>query len=570
MSRRHIVALSGIAALTLPLLLPTASWAAKPEPPAVPDFGPLTNSSKSALEITSKTDSIIVVFDQNQDDPEAAGSEAVAAAAAKVGAKVTGVTVLSDDTVAVILDQKVSTQKAAQISDAAQQVAGVKSSEADPMALPTSNDEFYWLQWNLSASMGSAYSSNADAAWGMTKGNGVRVGVIDTGITPHPDLTGSTSKIVGRNVIAGYDFIVDRGIAGDGNGRDSNPTDPGDWCTASNEASSWHGTHVSGIIGAIADNGIGVTGVAPNVKIQPLRALGHCGGYASDAAAAIRWGAGLKVSGLPKNKKPVKVLNLSLGGEATCPGYMQSAINAAVKKGVTIVVSAGNKNSPVATSWPANCNKVIRVAATGPDGAKADYSNYGTGDKPMTLSAPGGTSACSGDAMGYCIASTWNTGVTTRGDATYGLMVGTSQAAPHVAAVAAELKAVNPGLKPDRIAKILQQTATPANCDASCGAGIVNAGAAVQQAVNMVVNGLDQPKISGKAKVGKKLSTKGKGASGASYRYQWLQNGTAIGGATKATFKLRSGNKGQKISVQVTATYKGATKSRVSKTVKVK
>ena len=106
--------------------------------------------------------------------------------------------------------------------------------------------------------------------------------------------------------------------------------------------SSWHGTHVAGTIAALSDNGSGVAGVAPNAKVEPLRALGKCGGYLSDIIDAITWGSGGTVAGIPANANPAEVLNMSLGGGGTCGVALQSAIDAAVGRGTTIVVAAGN------------------------------------------------------------------------------------------------------------------------------------------------------------------------------------------------------------------------------------
>ena len=163
------------------------------------------------------------------------------------------------------------------------------------------------------------YGIDLPGARDITLGSsGITIGVIDTGYRPHIDLTG--------RFVGGYDFIGDVRVANDGNGRDSDALDPGDWITSAENASgyfvgcgvsnsSWHGTHVSGTIGAVSDNGIGVAGINQVSKIQPLRVLGKCGGYTSDIADAIRWSAGLPVTGIPNNNPtPDRVVNISLGG----------------------------------------------------------------------------------------------------------------------------------------------------------------------------------------------------------------------------------------------------------------
>jgi hypothetical protein len=140
-----------------------------------------------------------------------------------------------------------------------------------------------------------------------------------------------------------------------------------------------------------------------------------------------------------------------------------------------IVVAAGNSNADVATSSPANCQGVIAVAAVDRSGGKASYSNYGAG---ITLAAPGGGGGTDG------VLSTWNTGTTTPGADAYAYASGTSMATPHVSAVAALMFSANPGLKPGQVERLLQSSARafPATCS-SCGAGIVNAGAAVSSAI---------------------------------------------------------------------------------------
>src|SRR5438067_6478188 len=263
---------------------------------------------------------------------------------------------------------------------------------------------------------------------------------------------------------------------------DSDALDTGDNTTAGqcgtgmpaqDEASSWHGTHVAGTIAAKANNGVGVAGVAYGAKIVPARVLGRCGGYTSDIADAIIWSSGGTASGVPANANPARVLNLSLGGSGTCDTTTQSAINSARSRGAVVVVAAGNSNVDASTSSPANCAGVISVAATGRSGGKASYSNYGSS---VTIAAPGGDS-------GNGIVSTWNAGTTTPGADNYGYMMGTSMATPHVSGVVALMLAANPNLTPDDVAAKLKSSARafPAVCS-GCGAGIVNAAAAVTAA----------------------------------------------------------------------------------------
>jgi serine protease len=339
-----------------------------------------------------------------------------------------------------------------------------------PLATPT--DPSYTQQWDLYEATGGI---NAPAAWDKSTGAGVNVAVIDTGYRPHADLSGK--------ILPGYDFISTASIANDGGGRDSDASDPGDWTPAgscgagipaADQNSSWHGTHVTGTIAANANNGLGIAGIAYNAKIVPARALGRCGGYTSDIADAMVWASGGTVTGVPANANKARVLNLSLGGSGGCSTTTQNAINSARSRGAVVVVAAGNSNTDAINSNPANCAGVITVAATNRSGGKASYSNYGTN---VTIAAPGGDS-------GAGILSTLNAGTTTPAADNYAWYMGTSMATPHVAGVVALMLAANPNLTPDDVAAKLKSTARafPAPCS-GCGAGIVNAAAAVNAAL---------------------------------------------------------------------------------------
>ncbi|MCC8469901.1 S8 family peptidase [Xanthomonas phaseoli] len=342
----------------------------------------------------------------------------------------------------------------------------VQSVEVDQMLYPTltPNDSRLSEQWAFGTTNAGL---NIRSAWDKSTGANVVVAVIDTGIVSHPDLD--------ANILPGYDFISDATAARDGNGRDNNPADEGDWnstsgCTTSN--SSWHGTHVAGTVAAVTNNTTGVAGTAFNAKVVPVRVLGRCGGSLSDIADAIIWASGGIVSGVPANPNAAEVINMSLGGGGTCSSTMQSAINGAVSRGTTVVVAAGNSAANVSGSLPANCANVIAVAATTSAGAKASYSNYGSG---IDVSAPG-----SG------ILSTLNSGTTTPGNASYASYNGTSMAAPHVAGVVALVQSVAPTtLTPAAVETLLKNTARalPGACSGGCGAGIVDADAAVTAAI---------------------------------------------------------------------------------------
>ncbi len=330
----------------------------------------------------------------------------------------------------------------------------------------TPNDPSLSSQWAFGTTTAGI---NVRPAWDQATGTGVVVAVIDTGITSHPDLN--------ANVLPGYDFISVAADARDGNGRDSNPADEGDWAAA-NECysgspasnSSWHGTHVAGTIAAVTNNSTGVAGTAFNAKILPVRVLGKCGGYTSDIADAITWASGGTVSGVPANTTPAEVINMSLGGSGTCSTTYQNAINGAVGRGTTVVVAAGNSAANVSGSVPANCANVIAVAATTSSRAKASYSNYGTG---IDISAPGSS-----------IQSTLNSGTTTPGSASYASYNGTSMATPHVAGVVALMQSVAPTpLTPAQVESTIKSTAASFSCSQGCGAGLLDANAAVTAAL---------------------------------------------------------------------------------------
>ncbi|MFG2983570.1 S8 family serine peptidase [Streptomyces sp. NPDC048258] len=347
-------------------------------------------------------------------------------------------------------------------------------------ALATPNDTEYAKQWDL---FEPTAGMNVPAAWDKTTGSGVTVAVIDTGYVAHSD--------VAPNVVAGYDFISNSTAARDGNGRDNNPADQGDWSaagecgtgsTASN--SSWHGTHVAGTIAAATNNAKGVAGIAYNAKIQPVRVLGKCGGATSDIVDAITWASGGTVAGIPANATPAKVINMSLGGSGACTATYQNAINAAVGRGTTVVVAAGNSNSDAANFSPASCNNVINVAASNRTGDRSFYSNYGA---IIDVAAPGGETRRATDTPGTVttpengILSTLNAGTTTPGAEIYKPYQGTSMAAPHVAGLAALLVAAKPSLTPAQVESAIKTNARPlaGTCTGGCGAGLADAAASV-------------------------------------------------------------------------------------------
>ncbi|MFB7942310.1 S8 family serine peptidase, partial [Streptomyces sp. NPDC056049] len=346
-------------------------------------------------------------------------------------------------------------------------------------------------QWDLFEATGGM---NVPSAWDKTTGSGVTVAVIDTGYAAHSDLA--------ANTVAGYDFISTSTDARDGNGRDADAKDEGDWNATDNECgvgskasnSSWHGTHVAGTIGAVTNNSKGIAGIAYGSKVQHVRVLGKCGGSSSDIADAITWASGGTVSGVPANATPAKVINLSLGGaSSTCPSVYQNAINGAVQRGTTVVVAAGNSNANTSGFTPANCSNVITVASTSREGNRSYYSNFGT---LVDVSAPGGETRRATDTPGTVttpengIYSTLNSGSTTQSAENYKPYQGTSMAAPHIAGLAALLKSAKSTLTPAQIETAIKGNARPlpGTCSGGCGAGIADAAKTVDS-----VTGTTQP-----------------------------------------------------------------------------
>jgi serine protease len=338
----------------------------------------------------------------------------------------------------------------------------------------TPTDSRYNEQWHYYESTAGL---NLPTAWDQSTGTGITVAVLDTGYRPHADLV--------ANIVGGYDFISDTFVSNDGDGRDSDARDPGDWQTPNqcgdgdmnSYPSSWHGTHVAGTIAAVTNNGVGVAGVAFGAHVVPARVLGRCGGYTSDIADAIIWASGGTVSGVPANANVARVISLSLGGSGACDTTTQNAINSARSRGTVVVVAAGNENQNASNDSPANCSGVVVVAAVNRSGGRAYYSNYGS---IVDVAAPGGDIRSS-DANG--VLSTLNTGTTTPGSDTYAWYQGTSMATPHVSGVVALMLAKNSSLTPDDVESRLKSSARafPATCS-QCGAGIVNAVAAVNAA----------------------------------------------------------------------------------------
>jgi serine protease len=444
-----------------------------------------SSTTARAAEQETQHNRFIISYRNNAAAAKSSGQNKLSDASTALNMRIEAVRTMATGSEVIRTDRMLGKAESKQLMEALMKDPNVLAVEPDvrmkPLFVP--NDPLYAQQWHYKNGPGGA---NLEPAWDITRGAGVVVGVIDTGITPHSEFAGQ--------LVPGYDFIGDIDTAVDGDGRDADPNDPGDWhdgeCNIFGipEDSSWHGTHVAGTIAALTDNGAGTAGVAPAAKILPMRALGKCGGFLSDIADAITWGSGGTVAGVPANANPAEILNLSLGGGGACSVAFQTAIDGAVARGTTVVVAAGNSGGDAATQQPASCNNVIAVSAVGPSGTLASYSSFG---QVVDVAGPGGTgSAPAADN----VLSTLNLGLTTQGAEGYAWYAGTSMASPHVAGVAALIQsAAATPRTPAQVKKIIENTAYanggfPSGCnfDKPCGTGIVDATAAVR-----VANGTD-------------------------------------------------------------------------------
>jgi serine protease len=363
------------------------------------------------------------------------------------------------------------------------------------------NDPLFAQQWYLQAPSAQPAGIRASAAWARSTGtaNPVTVAVVDTGVRfDHPDLAG--------RLWPGYDFVSELDVANDGDGRDADASDPGDWVTLSESKtaayagcevidSSWHGTAIAGLIAAGTNNGVGVSGVNWGAKVLPVRVAGKCGAVLSDLLDGLRWAAGLPVAGAPTNPNPAHIINLSYGGSGACSSNYQTTINEVRAAGALVVVAAGNSGAPL--TRPADCSGVMPVTAVRADGAKTAYASYGT---QVALAAPGG-SAVSGTAD-VGLLTTHNSGRQGPVSTNYAVLAGTSFAAPLAAGVAGLMLSARPDLTPDEVMALMRGaarthtvTASLAQCQATaltqgacncttqtCGAGLLDADASLAAA----------------------------------------------------------------------------------------
>ena len=386
-------------------------------------------------------------------------------------------------------------------------------------------------QWWLTAPNDTFVSAiDGPRAWDLTTGDpGIVVAVLDTGaLFDHPDLgrIGQEGKF-----LAGYDFVGGAGgadaikVANDGDARDPDPSDPGDWIDSTDRRdplfsdcdigdSSWHGIHIAGIIGARTNNGAGGAGIGWNTPVLPVRVLGKCFGYDSDILAGMRWAAGLPVPGAPPNATPARVLNLSLGSAEECTTPYLNVVDELRARNVLMVAAAGNDGIGAAAA-PGNCPGVVSVTALRHVGTKVGFANFGP---RITIAAPGGNCVNVGvdQPCLYPIVSADNDGLKAPGELIYGGKLGTSFSTPMVAGVAALMLSRDPLLTNDDLIARLRLTSRvfpapdpalldcsdPAfvpdaegnlpndgqcNCTStSCGEGMLDAGQAVRAATNAV------------------------------------------------------------------------------------
>lgn len=398
-------------------------------------------------------------------------------------------------------------------------------------------DQQWWLQ-PVSGSNLSPLEARlrgvpgVQTAWARSTGAGAAVvAVLDTGLRPHPDLDSA-------RFLPGYDFVSDwdsgsgRGYANDGDGRDADPTDPGDWVSTQDQSqdptryggceisgSSWHGTSVTGLIAATANNGSGGAGIDWATRILPVRVAGKCGASVRDIVDGMRWAAGLAVcrtwrDGLdpdsgcaewaPLNAHPARVVNISFGGTAACNAEYQAAVDELWARGVVVVAAAGNGHA--APARPASCAQVVGVAAVNRDGFKTSYSNFGAA---LDIATVGGDDA--GGNWGNLLAdggllSLAVSGAQATTTAAHERHVGTSFATPLVSGTLSLMLAVHPSATASQLVAGLQASARPhvgspwvAACSAdnpgrclcttsTCGAGLLDADQAVAYAQALAAN----------------------------------------------------------------------------------
>ena len=392
----------------------------------------------------------------------------------------------------------------------------------------TPNDARFGAQWWLQAvAAGNTGAAGFAKAWERSTGvanggaaNGVVVAVLDSGITSHIETN--------ARILPGYDFVADPVYAGDGNGRDNDPSDPGDAISADDRLrfpaqfsgcpdalrSSWHGSTIAGQLAAVSNNTEGVAAANWQGLVLPVRVAGKCGAAVSDIIDGLRWAAGLAVTGVPANTNPARLIVLSYGGVDPCDAnssipavrdtarLYEAALAEVRAVGALVFVAAGNQRGAVGR--PGSCQGALAVTSVNREGFKAAYANFGAS---VALATPGGDAGSGGlcesgtaDLRDSGVVSTGNLGDTTPGAAGYVAASGTSFAAPAAAAVASLMLAVNPQLTVLQIEQGLRLSARPhvavpllgdcavdnpgrcACTTATCGVGLLDADQALAYA----------------------------------------------------------------------------------------
>lgn len=313
-------------------------------------------------------------------------------------------------------------------------------------------------QWNLQ-------QINIQDAWTIRAGAPVTVAILDTGFVKSDKLMNASGT---SREVNGYDFVSDPARSGDGDGRDPDGSGVGPF--------AFHAEAVANLVAA-GREGQGVVGVNPLAQIVHVRVAGTDGLIApQDLADAVRWASGLTVPGVPINRNPARILNLSLFADFVpltgCDARVNAAVQAVTARGTLVVAGAGNDGADAAGYSPAGCANVLTVTAVDRSGRRPAYANWG---RAVGLAAPGGTESDN--------VPLWSQG-------TLLLRNGTSFAAPLVAGVASLLLGIDPTLTPAALIGILRASATPfpgGHCDPvntsyTCGAGVLNAGEALRLA----------------------------------------------------------------------------------------
>ena len=396
------------------------------------------------------------------------------------------------------------------------------------------------------------------------------------------------------------------------------------------ENSTWHGTQTAGILGASTNNATGMAGTAYDVPVIAARALGKCGGYDSDIIAAAEWVGGIapasigtidgvNYTAIPANPHPARVINMSLGASGACTNAYVDAFTALRNKGVIIVVAAGNDEG-LAVGSPANCKPlagdtdqtplVIAVAALRQAGTKVGFSDIGP---EVTISAPGGNciNTATGSPCLYPIITARNSGLTTPvvnggtySDGLSNYSLGTSFATPMVAGTVALMLSAAPNLSNAQVIDILKTTARPfpttsdsgvvAACHApttakqdeclcttsTCGAGMLDAGAAVAKAQTLSTGAATNytwptaviASTPATVAAGSAITLDGSaslpGSSGAAVTYKWsipdADTAITLGSTTSPTVSVTGASVGTgQVQLSVTDPTSGLTNSQI-------